>query len=280
MAGDWIPMRLDLIEDPAVIQIATVLGMDEYGVVGRLHRVWSWINTQSRNGHAPGVTTSWLDRYVSATGFADAMVKAGWLIVDATGLTFPKFDNWNSQGAKARLLATRRKQKQRIEMSRTCHAPTVTEARPEERREEINSPTESSGVPPTHPPESKPTPKAVPREPAKGVHHEFIRAFGNRWQTKYGEPYPFKGGKDAAAVKSLREFFKDELERFAAAVDRYLADTEPFVANAHHTLTLMLANVAKYIVAGPVPKIHRAEDEMPMRDDFPEFSLRGQKGAS
>lgn len=39
MAGDWIPMRLDLYEDPAVTFMAERLGEREEVVVGYLHRV-------------------------------------------------------------------------------------------------------------------------------------------------------------------------------------------------------------------------------------------------
>ena len=42
MAGDWIKMRRELAMDPDVVEIAAKSGLDEFGVVGRLHAVWSW----------------------------------------------------------------------------------------------------------------------------------------------------------------------------------------------------------------------------------------------
>ena len=36
MAGDWIKMRMDLPEDPAVYRLARITGLDRLSVVGRL----------------------------------------------------------------------------------------------------------------------------------------------------------------------------------------------------------------------------------------------------
>jgi len=133
MAGDWIPMRTGLADDPAVIAIAARLGLDEDSVVGKLHRVWSWANHQTLDGHAPSVTSVWLDRYARAPGFADALAEAGWLEVTETGLWFPKFDRYNSEPAKKRALAAKRQSRRR---HANRHAPSATQALPEKRREE------------------------------------------------------------------------------------------------------------------------------------------------
>lgn len=113
MAGDWIPMRVDLTDDPAVIAIASATGLDEFAVVGRLFCLWSWANRHLPSGHAPCVTELWIDRYTAAPGFAAAMLNAGWLLARSGGVEFPNFDRWNSQGAKRRLLASQRKAKER-----------------------------------------------------------------------------------------------------------------------------------------------------------------------
>lgn len=146
MAGDWIKMRCDLAEDPAVIAMATKLRKDEFSIVGRLHAFWSWIDRQSRDGSAPGVTHAWLDKRVECRGFADAMVSVGWLLVTNDGLTIPNFDNHNGETAKARAVTTKRKQKSRAgladvpppvtPMSRAERDESVT--REEKRREEKN----------------------------------------------------------------------------------------------------------------------------------------------
>lgn len=144
MAGDWIKMRVSLADDPAVILIADRLGLDEFAVVGRLQHLWSWADSQSRDGHAAGVTQKWINRYLRCEGFAEAMAEAGWLVLGDTGVTFPNFERHNGATAKARGLATNRKQKQRgsvtqgvtpesPDMSRTERDEGVT--REEKRRE-------------------------------------------------------------------------------------------------------------------------------------------------
>lgn len=129
MAADWIPMRIDLRDDPAVIAIAAATGLDEDAVAGKLLRLWGWANRQLTNGCAPRVTDSWVDRFLSAPGFAAAMLCAGWLQTRSGQIEFPKFDRWNSQGAKRRILAAHRMRKLR-------DGPSATKAQPEKRREE------------------------------------------------------------------------------------------------------------------------------------------------
>jgi len=108
MAGDWIKMRNDLAEDPAVIAIAAAVGIDEDHVVGKLHRLWAWADKQTRDGNALGVTYAWVDRYLSVEGFALAMQRSAWLLLRDGILTFPNFDRHNSQSAKARALTAKR----------------------------------------------------------------------------------------------------------------------------------------------------------------------------
>lgn len=141
MAGDWLKMRLDLADDPAVISIASVTGLDEYSVIGRLHKLWSWADRQSRDGHAVGVTEMWVDRYVERDGFAKAMRDAGWLAFDKKGLVIPNFDRHNGKGAKNRALAKDRKVTQR---SRSVRDDGAT--REEKRREEVKTSTSLRSV--------------------------------------------------------------------------------------------------------------------------------------
>jgi hypothetical protein len=151
MAGDWIKMRADLAEDPAVIAIGAKLGMDEFSVVGRLQCLWSWADGQSRDGHASGVTQQWVDRKVQRDGFAQAMCDVGWLSVDNSGITIPNFDHHNGDTAKTRALGTKRKQKERLSPIGHADVPDSvrnmsrserdkSETREEKRREEIEEP--------------------------------------------------------------------------------------------------------------------------------------------
>lgn len=116
MAGDWIPMRLDLIDDPSVVQIATTLGMEEYAVIGRLLKLWGWANRHLEDGAAT-VTLEWVDAFLGVTGFARAMTSAGWLEPQNGAVSFPNFDRWNSQGAKRRIAKTAQKQAERARVA-------------------------------------------------------------------------------------------------------------------------------------------------------------------
>ena len=108
MAGDWIPMRLDLCDDPAVLEMADILDQPEEYVVGCLHKVWSWASRNCHDGTVTGVTKMSLSRAVKLPEAVSAMVAVGWLAEGkgADGrpfVSFPKWENWLSKSAKARL---------------------------------------------------------------------------------------------------------------------------------------------------------------------------------
>lgn len=143
MAGDWIKMRCDLDEDPAVIALASLIGLPEDHVIGKLWKLWRWANRQLRDGYAQGVTPEWVDRYLGVTGIAEALVKVGWLRVRTGGVEIPKFDLHNSQTAKERALTAKRVAHNRRSK---CNGAPVTAPLPEKRREE-----KSKQDPPTPP---------------------------------------------------------------------------------------------------------------------------------
>lgn len=135
MAGDWIKMRHDLQTDPAVIAVASSLGIEEDLVVGKLHRFWTWADKHTVNGNAPGVTYSWLDRYLCVPGFAQALENASWLTHNGDCLIVPNFDSHISQSAKLRALTAKRVALHKLKKRVTHHALP----REEKRREEKSS---------------------------------------------------------------------------------------------------------------------------------------------
>jgi hypothetical protein len=163
MAGDWIKMRTDLDEDPAVIAMArTLKKVDVFGVVGRLHKVWSWATNHLSDGRAASDLMSFIDDHTRTPGFAKAMLDGGWLAVDGEEMVFPKWDRHLSKGAKQRGLDTERKRTGRAEpvpeMSGSDPDKTVT--REEKRRVEIENntpPSPSEGVPENKSPRPKST---------------------------------------------------------------------------------------------------------------------------
>ncbi len=108
MAGDWIPMRLDLCDDPAVLEMADITNQPEEYIVGCLHRIWSWASRNCHDGTVTGVTKMSLSRAVRLPEVVSAMVQVGWLIEGKTDddrpfVSFPKWENWLSKSAKSRI---------------------------------------------------------------------------------------------------------------------------------------------------------------------------------
>lgn len=177
MAGDWIPMRCDLADDPAVISIAGATGLDEHAVVGRLHRLWSWANTHLTDGNATGVTTVWVDRYLGCVGFGAAMAKSGWLAETPGGIEFPKFDRWNSQTAKKRALTARRvanhKLRGNADSNADANAPSVSDALPTGQNNKEQTPHTPCGglrgVDDDHENQADPTTRCQRRSPLRQV---------------------------------------------------------------------------------------------------------------
>jgi len=138
MAGEWIPMRCELANEPEVISIAAATGLDEDTVVGKLHRIWSWANQHTEDGNARSVTVLWIDRYLRCDGFAAAMMVERWLIQTDDGIQIPKFDRFNSQSAKRRALTAKRvadhKSKGNAQGNAQGNAASVTNALPKEEK--------------------------------------------------------------------------------------------------------------------------------------------------
>jgi hypothetical protein len=115
MAGDWLKMRLDLADDPAVISIALSCGIEEDTVVGKLHRLWSWADRHTLDGIGRGINSKWIDKYVGQSGFADSMKAAGWLVIGDDFIQFPDFSKHNGVTAKRRAENTLRQRLSREE---------------------------------------------------------------------------------------------------------------------------------------------------------------------
>ena len=124
MAGDWIKMRLDLRDDPSVFMVSAALSCEVDLVVGKLHRLWSWFNQQTRDGLAPLMTADWIDKYVDRPGFAQALADAGWLILHSPqGVQIPKFEKHMGESAKRRLDDAARKRAIRVSEAKSNRQP-------------------------------------------------------------------------------------------------------------------------------------------------------------
>lgn len=114
MAGDWIKVEHSLPHKPEVMQLASILGIDEMTIVGYLVLFWSWVD-QNLSPECPVVsgTKSGLDRVVGRDGFATAMVTVGWLTFVGDKIEIPNYEHHLSASAKKRAMDSRKKRKQR-----------------------------------------------------------------------------------------------------------------------------------------------------------------------
>lgn len=129
MAG-WIKVEVLTPDKPEVIGIAHALGLEQDAVTGKLIRLWCWADQHTTDGNAVSVTRAFVDRYLSVTGFADAMVKVGWLIESDGGLRFPNFDRHNTESSKQRALTAKRVAKHKGKSNAEGNGNSVTAALP------------------------------------------------------------------------------------------------------------------------------------------------------
>lgn len=146
MAGDWIKMRIDLMEDPAVMRMADELDVREEAVVGYCHALWSWVSRQCHADSVTGVTLASLGRRINLPGFPELMCDVGWLQYDDSGdqpvIKIPNWDRHLSQSAKKRANAASRQATKRKSVTLPSRSKCDTSVtREDERREEKNKHT-------------------------------------------------------------------------------------------------------------------------------------------
>ncbi|WP_147309716.1 hypothetical protein [Cupriavidus taiwanensis] len=135
-------MRADLHDDPAVFRLSTILKIDKFSVIGRLHTFWSWVDRHSVDGRVDGAASTYVDEVVRQEGFADALAVVGWLTIDETGISVPKFDRHNGDSAKHRAQKSERQARWRANKDASVDghvdgdASTDATTREEKRREE------------------------------------------------------------------------------------------------------------------------------------------------
>ncbi|MFO0898952.1 MAG: hypothetical protein U0836_16130 [Pirellulales bacterium] len=114
--------------------IAAATNRSREEVVGLLVGFWLWASGETADGKLPGLSCHALVTVVGATeDFWRAVVRAGWLVEGDGFLRIPRADHWLTKGAKARLQAALRKQKQRAGLSRSRVTKTGLEKRREEK---------------------------------------------------------------------------------------------------------------------------------------------------
>lgn len=104
----WIKLETHTFDKVEVFSMAQELGIDPDSVVGKCCRVWAWFDVNTTDGITKRVTTALLDRYCGITGFSQAMVNVGWMVIEDGDLFLPNYDRHNSQTAKDRALNAKR----------------------------------------------------------------------------------------------------------------------------------------------------------------------------
>lgn len=110
----WIKMRCDLTDDPAVIRMASLLKIDRFAVVGRLHKFWAWSDSHTVDGLVDWIDEHIVDELAAMPGFAKAMESVGWLEFREGAVALPKFDRHNGESAKKRADAAERQRLSRL----------------------------------------------------------------------------------------------------------------------------------------------------------------------
>ena len=123
MADFWIKIEKSTPDKPEIFEMAEILSIDPDAVMGKLIRVWGWMDSNSDNGHIKSVTNVLIDRVTMSQGFADAMKSVGWL---EDGM-IPNFDRHLGESAKKRAKDAERKRKSRTP-SEECPQKSVTES--------------------------------------------------------------------------------------------------------------------------------------------------------
>lgn len=104
MRRPWIKIEACTPDKPEICAIATHLKMDEDMVMGKLVRLWSWVTVNHVKSDDLSVTKEFIDKLVARRGFAEAMIKAGWLQEKGERLLLPNFERHHSDAAKTRAL--------------------------------------------------------------------------------------------------------------------------------------------------------------------------------
>ncbi|MBL9132591.1 MAG: hypothetical protein JNG86_15405, partial [Verrucomicrobiaceae bacterium] len=104
----WIKIETITPDKPEICAIATTLRMDADAVLGKLVRLWSWVEVNQVKSDDLGVTKDFLDKLVSRKGFAAAVMAAGWLQEKDGRLSLPNLHRHNGGQAKVRALTAQR----------------------------------------------------------------------------------------------------------------------------------------------------------------------------
>jgi hypothetical protein len=108
----WIKMNCDLETHPKVLDMSDELNVEPLHVVGMLYKVWTWAGKYSTDGKLVSDFAK-IDRLVNCDGFSKSLEKNSWISKQNGKISFPKWNENNSNSAKKRALESKRSAKNR-----------------------------------------------------------------------------------------------------------------------------------------------------------------------
>lgn len=111
---DWIKVCKNTPDKPEIRHVARATGCTPGDAFAAWFRLWAWLDSATADGHLPLATSDDIDEVARLPGACKALAEAGWLeIHQPHGVTVMRWDTHNGASAKARALATARKNRER-----------------------------------------------------------------------------------------------------------------------------------------------------------------------
>jgi hypothetical protein len=153
MAGEWIPIDVELASKPEVHELVELSGQSVEVCVYRLFRLWGWFALHSADGAARATPARLASMVCGDADFWKHVEAVGWLAFDAKSgtVTVTGWEKRFSKAAKARSLTAARMKKMRDADVTQQRNKNVT--REEEKRRQIPPPPREAS-----PQEENPTP--------------------------------------------------------------------------------------------------------------------------
>lgn len=234
MAGDWIKVRTTLKDDPRVMAMADMLGVDDAHMVGVLVTFWSWADSHTEDGLVRNLSASRADKIGTLSGFASALESVGWAKIDSESGTIEliNFAEHNGNTAKRRASEAKRKASNRniLNESRNVSASNADKSRTKtgqdaelEKRRIEKSITERVDMRKGAPTESDCEKFAISSAPSE--HAEFAASVGREFHALYaGQNWRQQTGADLLPNKwkyTLKMRVESELRNEIAKSKRY-----------------------------------------------------------
>lgn len=122
MNGDWIKIEHVMPDKPEIVKMASLLGIEQDLVVGKIIRLWIWADQQEETCEDMPITYEFIDRITFCNGFANALADVGWLYGFDGFISFPNFDSHNGKSTKKKAVTSKRVSFHRDK----CNAVSVT----------------------------------------------------------------------------------------------------------------------------------------------------------